>query len=522
VANDVTMRAPQRTAGGPNLGVPVVLLLMVSTVMMAVLTFVAARSLDRSAETSARQLAESLLLQTRRDTAKVAREASQIEAVREFIAGARDRAWADRQIGQYLRRIFGVSSVWLLDGRNRTLLGQVGDAPSEADALASMSSGLTTLLESARAAPAAGPGGAHGLLLLGGEVHAAAVAALEAGGGAPQPVLVVTSALDPRYLSLLAGVHFISGAALSGETEDTDRPAIRLEAPNGEILGHLVLDLAAPGTELLRQVWPAVASAFASMLLLVGLFVRRAERVRLQRVRLEQTLDRERELHQLKARFVNMVSHEIRTPLTTIRAATDLLTRYSQQLSPEERESELRAIQREVDVMSALVEDVLAIGRTEGDGFVLQPRPVDLEATVREVWAVLERAYDKRHGLDLVAGPGARHVTLDPSLLRPILSNLIGNAIKFSPEANTVHVALHVDAHEAVIRVTDHGIGIPAEQREAVLQPFNRGSNVGAISGSGLGLTIAQQAVARHGGSMQLLSEVGKGTEVEVRLPLAT
>lgn len=514
MAKEATAALTTPAAEGPNLGVPVVLLLMVSTVMMAVLTFVAARSLDRSAESAAHQLAESLLQQTRRDTAKVARVAARLDTVREFVAGGRDVGRAESEIGQYMSRVFDISSVWIVDGQDRTLFGHVGEQAVEADARQVMASGLEQLLTSARASAA----GAHGLVLLNGTVHVAAASAVASAGGV---VLVVTNALDQKYLRLLDGVHFMSGAALAGELDRSEAVAIRLEAPDGDTLGYLILNISAPGTVLLRQVWPAVASAFASMLLLVGLFVRRMERVRLQRVRLEQTLDRERELRHLKARFVNMVSHEIRTPLTTIRAATDLLARYSQQLSPRERESELQAIQREVDVMSALVEDVLAIGRTEGEDFELNPRPLELEATVREVWAVMARAYGDQHRLELQAGQEPRRLSLDPTLLRPILSNLFGNAIKFSPEEKTVRVALEADAGEVVIRVVDRGIGIPADQLESILQPFSRASNVGAISGSGLGLTIAQQAVDRHGGKMTLTSVEGRGTEVEVRLPLA-
>lgn len=525
---DVSLSWRQPVAAGPNLSVPVVLLLMVSTVMMAVLTFVAARSLDRSAEASAQQVAESLLLQSRRDLAKVARDAAQSDSVRAFVQGSLDAEWAERHIGDQLVQIFGTSSSWIIDGRGRTLFGHLGQSITDADAFEAMPEGLETLLERARATPVGLPTSVHGLLLLNGGVHVAAAAAVppprsEPPSTAPheRPVLLVTTALDQGYLDLLQSVYFMSAIEVAGEASAETGPAIRLQDPDGETLGWLVLRISAPGTVLLEQVWPAVASAFASMLLLAGLFVRRVERARLQRVRLEETLDRERDLRQMKARFVNMVSHEIRTPLTTIRAATDLLARYYQQLSPAEREDELKAIQREVGVMAALVDDVLTIGRTEGDDFKLQRRPLDLQALTAEIWAELDRAHGRRHELKLAAEPATRQVSLDPTLLRPILTNLLANAIKFSPEGTPVEVDLKINGERVDIRVTDHGIGIPAEQREAVFAPFNRASNVGAVSGTGLGLTIAKQSVERHGGTLQLESQEGKGTEVLVRLPLA-
>lgn len=517
----------QPAAAGPNLGVPVVLLLMVSTVMMAVLTFVGARSLDRSAEASAQQVAESLLLQTRRDLAKVARDAAQSESVRTVAAGGRDVERAGHKIGDQLAQIFGASSSWIIDGQGRTLYGHLSQDVSPTDAFEAMPAGLSHLLNYARAAPTQVPTSVHGLLMLNGAVHVAAAAAVPPQTGTEpvppgeRPVLVVTTALDRKYLDLLEAVYFMSAVDIAGEPPTEADPAIRLQDASGETLGWLVLKIAAPGTVLLNQVWPAVASAFASMLLLVGLFVRRVERARLQRVRLEETLDRERDLRQMKARFVNMVSHEIRTPLTTIRAATELLARYYQQLSTAERENEIKAIQREVDVMTELVEDVLAIGRTEGEEFELHPQALDLQAMTAEIWSELNRAHGQRHELKLAAEPATRQLSLDPTLLRPILTNLLANAIKFSPEATPVEVDLKVNGERVDIRVADHGIGIPADQQETVFAPFNRASNVGAVSGTGLGLTITKQSVERHGGTLELKSAEGKGTEVLVRLPVA-
>ena len=511
----------------PNLGVPVVLLLMVSTVMMAVLTFVGARSLDQSAVASARQMAESLLAQTRSDLAKTARDVGWSDLPRRRIGQSYDPGTAKRELGHYLYRTFNLSSSWIVDGNDATVFGQIGDEGTAASVFEVMPSGLQRLIQRARAVPGAEPDGIHGLLLFNGSIHvvaAARVAPVEPSSapssGAEDPILILTRALHSRILSALEAVYFVTGAELSGSAEPLGEAAVRLEDPNGDVLGYLGLEILTPGSVLLRQVWPAVASAFASMLLLVGLFVRRVERTHQQRERLERNLDRERDLRQLKSRFVNMVSHEIRTPLTTIRAATDLLARYDQKMKDDEREAELKAIQREVDVMTDLVEDVLTIGRTEGEAFELQPQRLDLETIAREIWADLERAYGRRHPFELEVAPAAREVTLDPSLLRPILSNILGNALKFSPDGMGVEVSLGTGDGGAEIRVRDHGIGIPADQQEAVFTPFHRAPNVGAISGTGLGLTITKQAVERLGGTLRLSSREGEGTEVLVVLPL--
>ncbi len=516
------------TANKPNLGVPVVLLLMVSTVMMAVLTFVAARSLDRSAEASAKQLAQSLLTKSRLDLAKVVRDIGQLYQLRPRRSNAGGPIDEARELGDDLGHTFDIASSWIIGAGDTTTYGWIEGKATTVDAFQVMPSGLDRLTRLARTSVDGTAVGAHGLLLFNGNIHVAAAIALqrsakadEAARGALRPVLVVTRALDHEQLSVLESVYFLSSVKLTSETLPEAEVVLRLHNPVGDTIGYLMLDISPPGTVLLRQVWPAVASAFASMLLLAGLFVRRVERVRLQTVHLEETLDRERELGQLKSRFVNMVSHEIRTPLTTIRTATDLLTGYGQQMKEGDREAEIEAIQHEVGVISDLVEDVLAIGRTEGEAFELRPRQLDLEALCREIWLTLERSRDRKQAIEMDIDPRVREVALDPTLLRPILTNILGNAIKFSPEATPVRVELRIVEGEVVIRVRDQGIGIPADQREAIFAPFHRASNVGAISGSGLGLTITKQSVERHGGTLELSSHEGKGTEVLVRLPLA-
>ena len=150
---DVSLSWPKGSTEVPNLGVPVVLILMVSTVMMAVLTLVAARSLDRSAESSAQQLARSLLLETRRDLAKVARDVSGADFARAFATGGGGPRQSENEIGDYLFRTFGVSSSWIIDRGDRTAFGQIGGEATSAEAFRVMPAGLDRMLQGARAAP---------------------------------------------------------------------------------------------------------------------------------------------------------------------------------------------------------------------------------------------------------------------------------------------------------------------------------------------------------------------------------
>ncbi len=508
----------------PNLGVPVVLLLMVSTVMMTVLTFAGATRLDRNAETSAQAMAQSLLLQARRDLAQSALDVAGTAEFAHRLAGDGQEAWLANYLGEQLRHPLGLDSGWILDGDDRPRIGFIGDRPAAADPFDVMPSGLVDLVAAARREPSPATTGHHGLLLFDGAIHVVATVAVDLPDTPDwkRSVLVFTKALDRSYLSKLEALNFVDEVALVGTLPDPlpPTPPSGLFDPEGRILGYLSLEIVPPGTDLLKQIWPAVASAFASMLLLVGLFVRRVDRTRQQRRRLEESLDRERDLRQIKSRFVNMVSHEIRTPLTTIRTATDLLDRYGEQMDRGERSRELAAIQREIDVITVLVEDVMAIGRTEGEDFSLRRRATDPAEFTKRIWEELARAHGTTRRLDLDSGEVGGELDLDPTLLRPILANLLGNAIKFSPENQPIHVRLASDERELTLSVRDHGIGIPADQLEAVFTPFHRADNVGAVSGSGLGLTITKQAVERHGGVLKIESTVGEGTWVFVRLPL--
>ncbi len=507
-----------QVAAMPNLGVPVVLLLMVSTVMMAVLTFAGASSLDKSAETSARALAQSLLLEARNDLATSVAEIARGDSVAGRLDAPDELA---AFLGGQLREPLGLASGWIVDDDGRTLLGFIGDAMSTADPFQLMPSGLREMVAAARAAALDDTRATHGLLLFNGTIHVVAAARID-GTGIPDtgtPVLIFTRTLDKPFLTRLETLYFIDDVEIVATPPiDMIPPPPGLIDPQGNVLGHLILPLAPPGTDLLKQIWPAVASAFASMLLLVGLFVRRVERNRQQRRRLEESLDRERDLRQLKSRFVNMVSHEIRTPLTTIRAATDLLNRYGDQMDWDERQQELAAIQHEVGVMTELVEDVMVIGRTEGEDFSLRRRPIDPAVFVQGLWDELSHGTQRK--LDLEVLGNTDEIELDPTLLRPIVSNLLGNAVKFSPEDTRIEVCIENDGATLTLLVQDYGIGIPADQLEEVLTPFHRADNVGAISGSGLGLTITKQAVERHGGTLNIESELGAGTRITVQLPV--
>jgi PAS domain S-box-containing protein len=235
---------------------------------------------------------------------------------------------------------------------------------------------------------------------------------------------------------------------------------------------------------------------------------------------LERALDRERELHDLKDRFVSMASHELRTPLSVMRSSVDFLDRYARTAPAEKRNKHAQRIRDNVRRMEELLEDVLALGREDDPDATRRAAEVDLrwELTTMACNVQLTKAPGRRLDLDLGSGP--LPVTLDVGLLRLVVQNLLSNAFKYSPTERAVYLSLSVDEGRCTLVFRDEGIGMSAADAERMGQPFHRGANVGAVRGTGLGVAIAQRALQRLGGEWKVESTEGRGTTVTVFLPL--
>lgn len=245
---------------------------------------------------------------------------------------------------------------------------------------------------------------------------------------------------------------------------------------------------------------------------------------------LHKALESERELNELKSRFVAIVSHEYRPPLTTILSSAELLERYTQQFTEENKLKHYRRIQITANALTQLVNDVLTINKIEAGKQGFQPSLLDLEKFCRELVEELQMTIAGEHKLvfnsqgycSLAAQePECRACAyMDEKLLRYLISNLLLNAIKYSPQGTIVQFDLACDQSNAIMRIQDEGIGIPLEDQQNLFESFYRGSNVGTISGTGLGLAIVQSCVTLHGGHIAVVSEVGVGTTFTVTLPL--
>ncbi len=235
---------------------------------------------------------------------------------------------------------------------------------------------------------------------------------------------------------------------------------------------------------------------------------------------LRQSLAQEKELSDLKSRIITTVSHEYRTPLTTIQSSAELLEVYRHKWDNDKQLKHFHRIQSTVKHMTTLINDVLFVNKAEFDKLDFNPALIDLASFFQELVDELQCTVSNSHYLTFVNLHECGQGNFDVKLLRQILTNLISNAIKYSPKGGTVKINLTCEDNHIIFQVIDQGIGIPIEDQEHLFKSFNRASNVGTIAGTGLGLSIVKKCVERQGGQITVKSEIGVGTTFTVRLPL--
>jgi PAS domain S-box-containing protein len=244
------------------------------------------------------------------------------------------------------------------------------------------------------------------------------------------------------------------------------------------------------------------------------------ERKRLDEIRL--ALERERELSALKTRFFSMASHEFRTPLSTALAAAQVLENSSDVWQDsEKRRRNLRRIQDAVNNMVQMLNDILTINRAETGKLDFKPKRLDLDTFCQHLIEEMRLSVGSLHQLVFTQRGTAVTVYLDEKLLTSMLSNLLWNAVKYSPQGGEVSLTLEFQPEQILLEIGDQGIGIPPEDLDQLFEPFHRGRNVRTIPGTGLGLVVVQKCVELHHGTLAITSELGVGTTCRITLPLS-
>ncbi|MGA7936939.1 MAG: ATP-binding protein [Kovacikia sp.] len=232
------------------------------------------------------------------------------------------------------------------------------------------------------------------------------------------------------------------------------------------------------------------------------------------------TLQKEKELNDLKSQFISMVSHEFRTPLSVIVLSSSLLERFFNVATQEKRQEYLTRIQAAAKHMTQLLDDVLFMGKTAAGKQEFKPAPLDLVQFCQEMLEEMQLASNPQRAITFICPEVSIPAYMDEGLLRHILTNLLSNALKYSSAGTIVQFELTHDDVWATFQIQDQGIGISEEDQQHLFQSFHRGQNVGRISGTGLGLAIVQQSVHLHGGTINIQSKINVGTTFKVKLPL--
>lgn len=223
---------------------------------------------------------------------------------------------------------------------------------------------------------------------------------------------------------------------------------------------------------------------------------------------------------QQKSAYFHLVAHELRNPLTAIKFAAEVLHNQQMDMSEERRQRYLQRIHAATKSLNDLLEDVLLVERSSANELDVYPTSVDLNDFGEMLLETFRVTSDKTHEFTLMITGESRLLMLDERLLWHVFSNLMSNAVKYSPQGGVIALTINWHRDRVEMQVHDTGIGIPPDLQARLFEPFRRGRNVGSIPGTGLGLTIASRCAQLQGGEIKVDSAIDRGTTFTVTFPI--
>lgn len=251
----------------------------------------------------------------------------------------------------------------------------------------------------------------------------------------------------------------------------------------------------------------------------------RQQELMVLQTRLGAALDKEHALNALMAQLLETIAHEFSTPLSIINTATQMLKLNRSQNRIQNDDRCFHMISASVSRISQTLKNTMTLTTAESNALQFCPESLDLAQFCHKIISTWKLPPDSVHQIELLYrenNPQAAIASVDVTLLRQLLINLLQNAIRFSPQGGLVQLQLEIKPGEFVLQVRDRGIGIPSEEQSHVFKQFYRASNANSVPGTpgvGLGLAVVQQIVRLHGGTVAIESELGQGTIVTVTLP---
>lgn len=234
----------------------------------------------------------------------------------------------------------------------------------------------------------------------------------------------------------------------------------------------------------------------------------------------KETMIMERELLELKSRFISMVSHEYRTPLSTIQTSIEILQMYDRELDELNRSQQLKKIQKAVDDMTEMINDVLTFSLTDTEEKPEDLLDVDIVSFTKNLLEEVKSSFHSLPSIQFYTNVVRYPLRFNERVYRHIFENLFNNAIKYTPVEKQINIFIEIKKNIFKLTVKDEGFGIPAEDIKNLFEPFFRGKNIRSISGSGLGLPIVKQCVERLKGEINVTSKLGEGTTFDCLLPI--
>ena len=500
---------------------PVAGVVVTAILVMSVLVGLAVRELNRQAEQDASNRLAATLSQVIDESVENTLEFTWWDESVKRIVILFDESWASNFWGTYQETFRDVDIVVALNAEGGTIMTWQHGFMTTGRSTVDFGPGLALLIEGAKSRSVANPIPSAGWLWVDDDLYLVVVGAITPA----DPVWASNTGMTRGTGVFARSLKEILNRTVSNElilpdlriVDATSADALLvLDSPDGAVTAGLTWNQELPGNALLRTVVLPVGVGLLLMIPLMILFFGRAENMVREADQLESKLQEERELSELKGRFVSMVSHEFRTPLASIMAASEMLTHYSDRMDDAQRGEELVSIGNDVDRLTAMLDKVVALQRSDSDLFDLEPKPVHAGQLIRRIADKATLAAKGGREVTLQGGEDIGVISVDAQLVEHILSNLISNAIKYSPDGSRVDVSISREERMLRLEVSDHGIGIPPAELEEIGTPFYRAGNTGSVSGTGLGLAIATRAAKRHGGSLTIESELGQGTRVVV------
>jgi len=233
-------------------------------------------------------------------------------------------------------------------------------------------------------------------------------------------------------------------------------------------------------------------------------------------------LRKEKQLVDLKSRFISMTSHEFGTPLCAILSTLELLENYGDKLTDEKKAHYLRQASSSARYMVDLLQDVILMGKFNVGKVKSNPMPLNIKKLNQAIIEEIKLTLSDKHLFSYSVEGRIKKIKLDEDLYRCVLSNLLSNAVKYSPQGGKIDFRFSFNKSSLILEISDTGIGIPEEDREMLYEMFHRGSNIKNIPGTGLGMSIIKRSIDMMGGTISFKTALGEGSEFTVTIPLGS